>query len=488
MANIPQKWIDFALKYQALPTGLKQTWYNKLTEKQKNFLNQVLQSLEFQKVNQTSAINNTPASTTKPSFDFKLTSPNNNFIEIKKPVGVENTELAVNKTQTVNPKILNMQMIMPNQNFDLGFASKTAQAPVKRHDDHTLSKQAYLKSKASQNFKNTLTQLALVILALALPIGSIAFALNNSSSVKDIGAGKKTFAQVLAERSTVNAEGSDLEFKAWIADFNDIKTEDRSPDADPDQDGLTNLDEFLLKTIPTNAQSCGNARLDGENILASIDPASCKPVNFNDPAIAAKFDGVVTRTKINYRLSLIALDRYKNSKAANLPTKTEDTDIDFTKNATLQIINKTEAFKASDLHEVAWIQNSDVVKLPELAEKQIVAYPTNATPGQPGNIYLSGKSLLKTDQNDVVDTGTNIFTKLDQLERGDMLVLTVKTKDDKTRSFFYKVQTQNLHLASDQKQFGLSKPGNSELTIATPWPDYSPEHRLIVRAILDRVE
>jgi hypothetical protein len=259
-------------------------------------------------------------------------------------------------------------------------------------------------------------------------------------------------------------------------------------DSDPDKDGLTNSDEFYFKTIPTNSQTCGNSKLDGENILASIDPASCKAINFNDPAVADRFDGVVSRTKINYRLSLIALDRYKNTKGAPVSTGSEEVEIDFTKRATLQIVTKNEAFKADKIYDVTWIENSDRSKVPELAEKQIVAYPTNAIPGQAGNIYLSGKSTSKTDSQDILDSKVNIFTKLDQLERGDMLVLSFKTKTDNPKTFFYKVQTQNLQLASDQKQFGMSKSGNSELTLASPWPDYSPEHRLIVRAILDRVE
>ena len=488
MTNIPQKWIDFALKYEALPTGLKRAWFEKLTQKQQLYLNQVLQSLEFQKNNKPTVIVHNPINTTKPSFDFKLSTPNKNFVQISNPNTQETLEKFEYKTQSVNPKILNMQMVMPNQGFNLGMASSTSQNQTKRHDNHVLTKEEYLRSKATQNVKNTLIQTVLVILALALPAGSIAFALNNSSSVKDIGAGKKSFDQVLSERNTLSVDGVDQEFKAWIADFNDIKEDQRSLESDPDSDGLTNRDEFYFKTIPTNSQTCGNSRLDGENILASIDPSSCRPINFNDPATAAKFDGIVPRIKINYRLSLIALDRHKNSKGALSAINSQESDIDFKKGATLQIITKNQNFKSNQIYDVNWVLEADKSKIADLVEKQIVAYPTNAFPGQPGNIYLSGKSTSKTDTQDVLDSQDNIFTKLDQLERGDMLVLSFKTSQDTSKTFFYKVQTQNLQLASDQKQFGMSKTGGLELTLATPWPDYSPEHRLIVRAILDRVE
>jgi len=514
MSSIPPKWIEFANKYLALAEGSKSAWFGKLSQKQQEYLKIVLDQLTAK-----TPVRILPSKSTQ-HFDFKpsaltqnttigdqavtkpkIETPQTQSITVEFPTSQLKNPIYpqfLANTDQAQPKTLNLSMIMPAPKFDLGIASMSKNPlnqPQAAHfgNQQNLTKSQYIRNKAGIMVKNTIVQAVLIGLVLALPIAGVVFALNNSGSIQAFGSGKKTLPQVFAEPNSTNFGVTDLEFMAWIADFSGLTEAQRTTTSDPDQDGLNNLEEFKFQTIPTNSFTCNNKKLDGENILAQIDPLSCKPINFNDPSVAAKFDGVVSRTKINYRLSLVALDNFLNPKSAQ-PTistvppdsNTQDLDIDYGQNALLQIKGVDPAFKSDHKYEVAWMQSTDSNQLLDRVDQQIVSYPTGAIPGKPGNIYLSGKGLIKADSSDTAILAANIFTKLDRLEPGDQLIFSLKTKDGQTKTFIYKVRSQNLHLASDPNQFKTTKLGNSELTLATPWTDSGSDQRLVIKGILEK--
>jgi len=92
--------------------------------------------------------------------------------------------------------------------------------------------------------------------------------------------------QVIAKSATGGTEGEIWSFttltayEEWIGNYPDIPPEQRDPEDDPDGDGLTNEDEFVTGTNPTNPDTDGDGFSDGYEVSLGTDPLdpSSKPV------------------------------------------------------------------------------------------------------------------------------------------------------------------------------------------------------------------
>lgn len=289
MSNIPLKWIDFAKKYLALPEASKPVWLQKLSPKQQEYLKLILKELsdpakksvltskpaqnfdlKSRVSNENTTIGSNPASKSNlnhaqnPAQALNLSqakflttnlaqNQNLNLKPNSTPSPVFNPQVAESQSFLMEfpnsqlqtspypqfsasadqskPKTLNMSLIMPAQKFDLGIAAKskkTLKQAKQLSVSANLSKQEYLKLKAGSMVKNTILQAFLVVLVLAVPIAGTISALNNSNSVKAIGSGQKSITQVLAEQNVGQVGVSDLDFKVWMADFKDLKDEDKT--------------------------------------------------------------------------------------------------------------------------------------------------------------------------------------------------------------------------------------------------------------------
>jgi hypothetical protein len=218
--------------------------------------------------------------------------------------------------------------------------------------------------------------------------------------------------------------------------------------------------------------------------LADIDPQTCKPINFNDPSVAQKFDGIVSRTVLNQRLSVIALQRfYESFPIMTDADRVSSLDIDYSKNATLQLLTSNPDLQKVTPLPVSWAQPTRLDGLVKNLESKLVFYPDLGVVGKSGVSYISGKNPTV----EMTDSSSDLFLKLDQLTPEDAFKLTVETKDGQSHNYFYKIKNQNLVLSSDPKQFSAAGK-QSELVLATPWPSNSPEHRMIIKAVLDRIE
>jgi len=496
MTDVEVKWLNFAKKYILLSEGEKSVWLKKLSNDQKAYLDKLIQQIQLEKnsanlaTSNSSVIsaNNLPISNQVINKSLVATdSKQTNSFQNLKSSAQNQIQIQANPTSSNTSRTLNMSMIMPTKTLDFGMSKAVAPSSINTVQvaGHNLSKDEYLKKKKTVENKNSLMQAALVLLVLALPLGSVVFALNNSTGVAKAANGARSMTQVLAENSAINMSQLDDNYNAWIAGYNDLTPENKDKNTDADSDGLTNIEEMALKTIPTNDRTCNSARLDGENILAGIDPVTCKPVNFSDPNVAAKYDGVVPRTTINHRLSVIALNRFhKDNPIISAEDRAAKLDIDYTKNATLELLTTNPDLGNLDQIQISWAQLTGTKDMVKKMEDSVVMYPDLAVIGQPGVNYISGRHIDKNNPNSSVD----LFSKLDQLSPGDGFKLSLETKDGMTHKYYYKVKNQNLVLASDPKQFIQSKAKDSELILATPWPNYSPEHRMVIKSVLDRVE
>jgi hypothetical protein len=94
------------------------------------------------------------------------------------------------------------------------------------------------------------------------------------------------------------------QFRQWakLADIDTSSYDSRGIDtsnpssnlatADADGDGLSNYDEYLLLSNPTNIQSCPNAKSDTQALIELINPGTCREVDWTNPSEVKNFISV----------------------------------------------------------------------------------------------------------------------------------------------------------------------------------------------------
>ena len=84
-------------------------------------------------------------------------------------------------------------------------------------------------------------------------------------------------------------------YKKWIEEKNNNKFS--ATDEDLDNDGLTNGEEFLLQTNPLKDKTC-NDKTDVENLVALVDPSSCKAMDLSSEENVKKFSKFINIPKV----------------------------------------------------------------------------------------------------------------------------------------------------------------------------------------------
>ena len=138
--------------------------------------------------------------------------------------------------------------IQPDKNQNLGTSFN--QNLMLSKDAHLLSHKAYKTSK--RKWWATLLPVILIVTALTSLTGVVFFAW--------VGGGLTNLA-FLNSIIGNKAKADEFSYSQWINQFTDIK--DKSESADPDGDGLSNLDEFKLGTNPTKSDENNNNTVDG---------------------------------------------------------------------------------------------------------------------------------------------------------------------------------------------------------------------------------
>jgi hypothetical protein len=91
-----------------------------------------------------------------------------------------------------------------------------------------------------------------------------------------------------------NKSTKTVSYDKWIIDNNLGKYS--PPGDDLDKDGLSNYEEFLIGSIPTNKNSCNINATDNQNLLDLVDPVSCMPIDFQAFGQLQRFKDVLNTT------------------------------------------------------------------------------------------------------------------------------------------------------------------------------------------------
>lgn len=211
-------------------------------------------------------------------------------------------------------------------------------------------------------------------------------------------------------------------YEEWAKRYGLAKSDASTLDADPDEDGLPNYLEYVHGTNPLSADSDKDNYSDKQEIINGYDP---------DAPGDTKPGARVVISKLNINAPLI------------------------------------------------WSLKDDEKSMLSDLERGVSHYPKTATPGQNGNMVISGHS-----SNYIWAKGNynHIFENLNNLEAGD--IITIKTEQENGRNITYKYKVIDKFIASSNDERIFTETPNPTLTLSTCWPLGTNFKRAVIKAEL----
>lgn len=259
--------------------------------------------------------------------------------------------------------------------------------------------------------------------------------------------------------------GSDsADYYKWISNYFYAVTDPTllDPNNDIDKDGLTNYDEFVMRTNPIVADSDNDGYPDGMEAINSYNPWGTGHMTNTQKDLASKMNLNLINNRITY-------DAQPVSSGVVSGAHTNNFDLD--RAGTLSI----PKLKIS----VPLIFSKDPSSFDADLTKGVIHYPGTALPGENGVIYVSGHSSDYLWKHDPMQS---IFAKLNFLTAGDDVFIDIYDKDGKVENFRYKVTGNNVFKPNDQAQF-TDNSGISKLNLSTCWPIGTATNRIVVTAV-----
>src|SRR3989344_629272 len=223
--------------------------------------------------------------------------------------------------------------------------------------------------------------------------------------------------------------GEDLqEYYKWIGNYFYAVGDDKflEPTNDIDKDGLSNHDEFVMRTNPIIADSDSDNFTDGVELLNGYNPWGRGQMTANQKKLSESID--------------------------------------------LNLINNRISFSTSQIPEGVVSGGSMIA--------YNLDFPGTALPGENGIIYVSGHSSDYLWKRNPMQ---NVFSRLNNLAPGDDIFVEVYGNDGKTYNFRYQVTGSKTYRPDDQSQF--TDGSGSKLNLSTCWPIGTTKDRLVVSAV-----
>jgi len=260
--------------------------------------------------------------------------------------------------------------------------------------------------------------------------------------------------QILGENLT--------EYYGWIGNYY-YAVSDREfldPNNDIDKDGLSNLDEYNIRTNPIVADSDGDGFSDGIEIINGHNPWGDGQFTTEQRKLAEKLDLIMINNRISFNVS--------QNQGAVLGTKTF--------NYNLEQPGRLSIPKLNLIVPLVW--SKDPTNFDADLTKGVIHYPGTALPGEDGTIYVSGHSsdyLWKKNQYH------NVFARLNHLKPGDDVFVDIYGSDGKVFNYRYQVSGSKMYQPDDQTQF-IDNTSGSKLNLSTCWPIGTQKDRLVISA------
>lgn len=232
------------------------------------------------------------------------------------------------------------------------------------------------------------------------------------------------------------------------------------PNNDIDKDGLSNMDEFVMRTNPTIADSDSDGFSDGIEVLNNFNPWGAGVFTSNQKDLAAKLDQSMVSNRIGYN---VVQDHPGQIAGAN------------TLNYDLSRPGRLSVPKLNMSVPLIW--SKDPADFEKDLTQGVIHYPGTALPGIRGTVYVSGHSSDYIWKRDPMQ---NVFTKINFLKPGDDVFVDVYGLDGKVYNYRYQVTGSHIYKPDDQTQF--IDEATNKLNLSTCWPIGTSTNRIVVSA------
>lgn len=279
-------------------------------------------------------------------------------------------------------------------------------------------------AKLKSNWKKTakLSSLFLVTFLILFYLANLDFKpLNNTSASSDNSISLNTVQKIdsILKDKVGSIEISFSSYDEW-AKQKGLDSNNKNYDGDPDSDGLPNYLEYVYGADPKNPDTDGDSFSDKQEIVNGYDPDAKGDAR---PIVEVSID------KIGVGAPMV------------------------------------------------WSNDPEEKKLLADLQNGVSHYPKTASPGQNGNMIISGHSSnfvwAKGDYN-------HIFKNLNDLEAGDVVKIKNIQQNGRVIVYTYKITEKKITTADDQATF--EQTDQPTLTLSTCWPIGTNLKRLIVKA------
>ena len=253
---------------------------------------------------------------------------------------------------------------------------------------------------------------------------------------------------------------SQADYNSWIKKYY-VYVNDQgilAANADPDHDGLTNFDEFKLGTNPLKPDTDTDGRDDGLEVLASANPL---------------YEGGLTQIQRNYvdaniDSSAVASRRQFQSQSgvAGARYPVENFALDPSRPGEISIP------KLGVAAPIIWTK--DFSKIQDDLKYGVAHHPATPYPGARGTSSIHGHSSGNWDDGNY----KTVFTRINFLEAGDEVFVTVYSTTNEARRYRFLVRSKKVFAKDDQAQFE-QLPGYF-LNVSTSWPVGTARERYVV--------
>jgi LPXTG-site transpeptidase (sortase) family protein len=254
------------------------------------------------------------------------------------------------------------------------------------------------------------------------------------------------------------------EYYKWISNYFYAVGDPKllEPTNDIDKDGLTNHDEFTMRTNPLLADSDNDGFSDGIEVINTQNPWGSGSFTAAQLKLAENLDVIMVNNRLSYNVS--------QNPTGTVAGTSLSTNYDLEKPGRLSI----PKLKL----QVPLIWSKDPSDFEADLTRGVIHYPGTALPGENGIIYVSGHSSDYIWKRDPMH---DVFAKLNYLAPGDDIFIDVYGKDGKVYNYRYQVSDTHTYKPDDQAQF-IDNSG-SKLNLSTCWPIGTLRDRLVVSAV-----
>lgn len=250
-----------------------------------------------------------------------------------------------------------------------------------------------------------------------------------------------------------------IKFNSWISRYYVYAgSQDQiAPGADPDFDGLTNIDEFWIWTNPLRTDTDRDNSDDGREILFSTNPLyDGAMLGFQRALVADHLDMDAVAMRRDYQYGQISGE------------STEDDAFVVDVSVSGEILIPRLKITAPIIWSFAFEDMEDDLK------EGVAHHPDTPFPGESGTVSIHGHSSGNLGDGDF----QTVFTKINLLEPGDEVFITVYSEEGSVRKYRYLVRSEKVYSKTDPAQFDAGD--GYFLNLSTSWPIGTALQRYVV--------